>query len=100
ALALVTFLVVRRTSYAAFHNYPQVMDEIAYDLLGRRISIFHPVPASQPLADFFRVRFMVDDGGRSYPLFQPGWPLAIAVGYWLHVAKSIPAAATASLVVA
>jgi hypothetical protein len=103
ALAIVTILVVRHTSFAAFHNYPQVMDEIAYDLLGRRISIFHPIPSSGPLPDFFRVRFMVDAplvGGRDYPLFQPGWPMVIAVGYWLHVAKIVPAIATAALVIA
>lgn len=96
---VVAFLAIRRFTYGAFGAFPQIQDEISYDLLARRISIGQPVPASHPLFEFFRMRFLVEDG-RSYPLFQPGWPLLLAVFWKLKIPGSAPAFATALLVVA
>lgn len=93
------FLLVKRFTYGAFGAFPQIQDEISYDLLARRISIGQPIPASHPLFEFFRMRFLVEDG-RSYPLFQPGWPLLLAVFWKLHAPGLAPAFATAMLVVA
>lgn len=96
--ALAMFLALRMT-FQAFGAFPQIQDEIAYDLLARRISIGRPVPSSPPLPEFFRMRFLVDDG-RSYPLFQPGWPLLMAVFYKLRAPALAPAFAVGCLVVA
>ncbi|MBK7396510.1 MAG: hypothetical protein IPJ34_09480 [Myxococcales bacterium] len=93
------FLLVKRFTFGAFGAFPQIQDEISYDLLARRISIGQPIPASHPLFEFFRMRFLVEDG-RSYPLFQPGWPLLLAVFWKLHAPGLAPAFATAMLVVA
>ncbi len=95
----VAFLLVKRFTFGAFGAFPQIQDEISYDLLARRISIGQPVPPSHPLFEFFRMRFLVEDG-RSYPLFQPGWPLLLAVFWKLHAPGLAPAFATAMLVVA
>ncbi len=75
-LALSWFLTLKMT-FGAFGGWPQIQDEISYDLIARHIANGTPVPASHPLPEFFRMRFLVDDG-RSYPLFQPGWPLLLA----------------------
>lgn len=96
---VVGFLTIRRFTYGAFGAFPQIQDEISYDLLARRISIGQPVPQSHPLFEFFRMRFLVEDG-RSYPLFQPGWPLLLALFWKLKIPGSAPAFATALLVVA
>ena len=58
----------------------------------------HPVPLSPPAPEFFRMRFLVDDG-HNYPLFQPGWPLLIAIFYKLKSPGLAPGFAVASLVV-
>lgn len=79
---------------AAFHALPQVQDEIAYDWLARHLAVFDAVPASHPLGEHFRIRFLVDDG-RTYPLFQPGWPALLAVFHRLHLTSWAPAFASA-----
>lgn len=89
------FITVRVT-YGAFGGWPQIQDEIAYDLLARRIASGHPIPESHPLYEFFRIRFMVDDG-RNYPLFQPGWPLLLAVFHKLNHPALAPAFAVGVL---
>ena len=99
ALAAIAVLLVHRLSMTAFHGVAQVQDEIAYDRLARRFAVGHPAPVVDPLSEFFRIRFQVDDG-RSYPLFQPGWPIFLAIGYLLHAPTFAPAFATAALVVA
>ncbi|MBI2391280.1 MAG: hypothetical protein HYV09_16950 [Deltaproteobacteria bacterium] len=96
-LALGMFLALRMT-LQAFGAFPQIQDEISYDLLARRIAIGRPVPSSPPLPEFFRMRFLVDDG-RSYPLFQPGWPLLMALFYKLRAPALAPAFAVGCLVV-
>jgi len=95
----IAFLLVHRMTLDAFHGFPQVQDEIAYDALARRIVRLDPAPRSHPLGEFFRVRFFVDDG-RSYPVFQPGWPALLALFHRLHAATFAPAFASALLAVA
>lgn len=85
----VSFLVTLRITYRAFGGWPQIQDEIAYDLLARRFAAGAPVPSSHPLYEFFRIRFMVDDG-RNYVLFQPGWPMLLAVFHKLGVPTAAP----------
>lgn len=94
---LAMFVTIRMT-FQAFGAFPQIQDEISYDLIARRIANGHPVPASPPAPEFFRTRFLVDDG-HNYPLFQPGWPLLIAIFYKLRAPGLAPAFAVASLVV-
>lgn len=95
--ALGMYMAVRMT-FRAFGGFPQIQDEISYDLIARRMSIGHPVPLSPPAPEFFRMRFLVDDG-HNYPLFQPGWPLLIAIFYKLKSPGLAPGFAVASLVV-
>lgn len=94
----IAMFVTIRMTYQAFGGFPQIQDEISYDLIARRMAIGHPIPASPPAPEFFRTRFLVDDG-RNYPLFQPGWPLLIAIFYKLRAPGLAPAFAVASLVV-
>lgn len=95
--AIAMFMAMRMT-FQAFGAFPQIQDEIAYDLIARRMAIGHPIPSSPPAPEFFRMRFLVDDG-HNYPLFQPGWPLLIAIFYKLRAPALAPAFAVASLVV-
>lgn len=97
-LFAIAFGLTLRTSYAAFGAWPQIQDEIAYDLLARRIASGTPVPASHPLPELFRLRFLVDDG-RNYVLFQPGWPLLLAFFHKIGRPSMAPAFAVAILVV-
>lgn len=85
-----------RFTFRAFGGWPQIQDEIAYDLLARRIAEGHPIPTSHPLYEFFRIRFMVDDG-RNYVLFQPGWPLVLAFFHKIHHPQMAPAFAVGCL---
>jgi hypothetical protein len=98
ALFAVGMWMAARMTFQAFGAVPQIQDEISYDLIARRMSIGHPVPSSPPAPEFFRMRFLVDDG-RNYPLFQPGWPLLIAAFYKLGKPGLAPAFAVASLIV-
>jgi hypothetical protein len=91
-----SFAFTLRFTHRAFGGWPQIQDEIAYDLLARRIAQGNPIPASHPLYEFFRVRFMVDDG-RNYVLFQPGWPLVLAFFYKIHAHTAAPAFAVGML---
>jgi hypothetical protein len=99
ALGAIAFYLARKTMLVATHGWPQVQDEIAFDRLARRMALGHPIPATHPLAEFFRLRFFVEDG-RSYPVFQPGWPAVLAVGHRLHVPTLVPPFATAAFVIA
>jgi len=98
-LAGTAFYIARHTMMVATHGWPQVQDEIAFDRLARRMALGHPIPATHPLAEFFHLRFFVEDG-RSYPVFQPGWPAVLAVGHYFHAPTLIPPFATAAFVVA
>lgn len=97
-LLLVSWFVALRMTFGAFGGWPQIQDEIAYDLLARRIANGTPIPTSHPLPEFFRMRFLVDDG-HSYPLFQPGWPLLLAFFHKLGRASLGPSFAVAMLTV-
>ncbi|MGZ3452462.1 MAG: hypothetical protein ACXVEF_22830 [Polyangiales bacterium] len=98
AFFAIAFGITYHVTWAAFGAWPQIQDEISYDLLGRRIASGHPVLPSHPLSEFHHIRFYVDDG-REYPLFQIGWPLVIAFFYKLHAPSMAPAFAMATLVV-
>lgn len=98
AFFAVAFAATLHVTWAAFGAWPQIQDEIAYDLLARRIADGHPVLHSHPLSEFFHIRFYVDDG-REYPLFQPGWPALIALFYKVHRPWLAPAFAVATLTV-
>lgn len=98
ALFAIGMYVSVRMTFLAFGAFPQIQDEISYDLIARRMSIGHPIPASPPAPEFFRMRFLVDDG-RNYPLFQPGWPLLLAIFYKLGKPGFAPGFAVAALIV-
>jgi 4-amino-4-deoxy-L-arabinose transferase-like glycosyltransferase len=89
----VAFALARIMTRRAFHGVPQVQDEIAFDLLARRFAVLDPAPLSHPLGEFFRLRFFVDDG-RSYPVFQPGWPALLALFHALRIPSWAPAFAS------
>lgn len=93
---IISFLVTVRFTYKAFGGWPQIQDEIAYDLLARRFAGGAPIPTSHPLYEFFRIRFMVDDG-RNYVLFQPGWPLVLGFFHKLKQPALAPGFAVAML---
>jgi len=76
-LLSISWFVAAKMTFGAFGGWPQIQDEISYDLIARRIAHGTPVPSSHAMPEFFRMRFLVDDG-RNYPLFQPGWPLLLA----------------------
>jgi hypothetical protein len=92
----VSMLFTLRVTYRAFGGWPQIQDEIAYDLLARRFAAGAPIPSSHPLYEFFRIRFMVDDG-RNYPLFQPGWPMLLAVFHKLGIPAVAPSVSVGML---
>ncbi len=102
AIDLVVFAVAfgftAHVTIKAFGATPQIQDEIAYDLIGRRMAAWDPIPKSHAFPEFFRLRFMVDDG-HNYPLFQPGWPLVLAFFHKLRIPQYGPAFAVATLVV-
>jgi hypothetical protein len=98
AFFAIAFGVTYHITWAAFGAWPQIQDEISYDLLGRRFAAGQPVLPSHPLSEFHHIRFYVDDG-REYPLFQIGWPLVIAFFRKLHAPSMAPAFAMATLVV-
>lgn len=62
-----------------FRRIPHVQDSINYLWQARVLAGGQLSLPSHPLADFFTFRFMVNDG-RWYSLFQPGWPLLLALG--------------------
>jgi hypothetical protein len=98
AFFAIAFGITFHITWAAFGAWPQIQDEIAYDLLGRRIADGHAVLPSHPFSEFHHIRFYVDDG-REYPLFQIGWPLVIAFFRKVHAPSMAPAFAMATLVV-
>jgi len=97
-LLCISWWVTARMTFGAFGGWPQIQDEISYDLIARRIANGTPVPSSHPMPEFFRMRFLVDDG-RNYPLFQPGWPLLLAFFHKIKNPALGPSFAVAMLTV-
>ncbi len=59
---------------------PHVTDSIAYCFQAQMFAEGRIIQDSHPLYEFFSPHFFVNDG-RLYSLFQPGWPLVLALGY-------------------
>ncbi len=77
--ALAAGLGAAAVHYLVLDGIPHVQDSIAYLWQARVFASGHLSLPSHPLAEFFTFRFMVNDG-RWYTLFQPGWPMALALG--------------------
>jgi hypothetical protein len=97
---IVTVLAIRHVTRVGLGDVPVIQDETAYDLLARRLAHGPAVPTSSPMAEMERIRFIVDDGRRNYPLFQPGWPALLAIFWRMHIPAWGPACATGAFVVA
>ncbi|NUQ02245.1 MAG: glycosyltransferase family 39 protein, partial [Armatimonadetes bacterium] len=88
ALALAAVAVSAHLGYRLVGPLPHVEDGIAYLYQAKTFltgGFYQPAPA---VPGGFDARFawvFMDDAGRSYGIFPPGWPLLLAAGVWLGV---------------
>ena len=80
--ALIAFLATAHLAYGPYGHLPRVQDEVNYFFMGKMFASGHvwlDVPAAR---EFFAYRFFVQEE-HFYSLFQPGWPLVLAMGHLL-----------------
>jgi hypothetical protein len=65
-----------------YEAVPRVQDEVNYYFQGKILASGQFFVPSHDLAEFFSVRFFVNDG-QMFSLFQPGWPALMAIGHLL-----------------
>ncbi len=80
-MVFITSLVISQTPTRLLQYYP---DETCYSLMGRMFSEGHLSLPAHEFPAFFQHIFQVMDD-RWYTLFQPGFPMILAVGEWLGV---------------
>jgi len=73
---LVTFLA----QHYVLQTIPHVSDSVAYYFQAKMLAAGSLVQDSHPLYDFFSPHFYINDG-RFFSLFQPGWPIFLALGF-------------------
>ncbi len=83
ALVLAGAALTAAIARYAIGPLPHVEDEIAYLFQAKTLSLGRLTLPAPPVPGAFDARFawvFMDDGGRTYGLFPPGWPLLLAIG--------------------
>ena len=78
-----------------YEAVPRVQDEVNYYFQGKILASGQFFVPSHDLAEFFTVRFFVNDG-QMFSLFQPGWPALMAVGHLVGAPALVAPAVTAA----
>jgi hypothetical protein len=60
-------------------------DEATYIFQARMLAAGHLYSPAPPHHEFFQFRFCLQQAGRWFGIFPPGWPAVLAVGVWLGV---------------
>jgi hypothetical protein len=58
-------------------------DESTYMFQARMLAAGHLYAPAPPHHEFFQFRFCLQQWGRWFGIFPPGWPAVLAVGVWL-----------------
>jgi hypothetical protein len=58
-------------------------DEATYVFQSRMLAAGHLSAPAPPHPEFFQFRFCLQQAGRWFGIFPPGWPAVLAVGVWL-----------------
>jgi hypothetical protein len=58
-------------------------DEATYAFQARMLAAGHLFAPAPPHHEFFQFRFCLQEAGRWFGIFPPGWPAILAVGVWL-----------------
>ncbi|MGM0559201.1 MAG: glycosyltransferase family 39 protein, partial [Myxococcota bacterium] len=77
-----------------YEAVPRVQDEVNYYFQGKILASGEFFVPSHDLADFFTVRFFVNDG-QMFSLFQAGWPALMAIGHLLDAPAYVAPVVTA-----
>ncbi len=78
---------------------PHVSDSVAYYFQAKMLAAGRFVQDSHPLYEFFSPHFYINDG-RLFSLFQPGWPIFLALGFLIGLPWIIaPLMGTAMLLI-
>ena len=84
--AIVTaFLVTATANVVVLDSVPHVTDSSSYLFQAKALARGWLTIPAPPVPDFFLPHFYYVDQGRMISLFQPGWPLVLALGVKLHV---------------
>jgi hypothetical protein len=85
-IAWVSVLCARLISAAWLDDMPHVMDEVAYDLQAQTLALGRlTAPEARPRALFHQ--WFVEDRGRRFGIFPPGWPALLAIGHGLGLER-------------
>ncbi len=85
-LTIVTALLVTVTAnIVVLDSIPHVTDSSSYLFQAKALARGWLTIPAPPVPDFFLPHFYYVDQGRMISLFQPGWPLVLALGVKLHV---------------
>ncbi len=79
-----TFLGSVYYAFGPLEAIPHAWDDAAYLWMARCFAAGRLFVESHDLPEFFHTLFFVNDGSW-YPIFQPGWPLLLALGVLVHL---------------
>ncbi len=96
-LGLVAFVLALYFGADVLGGVPHDPHDVADHLQARLFASGRLFAPTHPLADFFRQRFVVDDG-RTYGAGAPGWALLLAAGIAVGAPSMINAALSGALV--
>ena len=85
------FFFVYLVSHHVFEHIPHLEDEIAYQWQARVFAqgeVYVPSPAN---AEANYIPFVIDDSGRRFSKYPPGWSIFLSLGIMLGVENWIPA---------
>lgn len=83
-LAGAAFALYALMAHAAFDGVPLHLDELAQVAQARVFASGRLWMETGPYPEFRSALHFLDDHGRWYSQFPPGWPALLAVGVWLH----------------
>lgn len=80
----ITILICGAITDGPFSRIPRIQDEINYFFQGKILASGQLYLDTPRFSEFFKYIFFVNDG-KTYSLFQPGWPLFLALGWKLGI---------------
>ncbi len=72
-------------SVVSYQCHPHLQDEVGYFYHAKYFAAGLVALPPPPTPKSFEIYLMALDGGHWYSIFPPGWPAALAVGFWIGV---------------
>jgi hypothetical protein len=90
ALYVVVVVLLLVSHFGIHQNVPISPDEHLYLYQGELYSTFQLSVEAHENPDFFKYAFMATHEGKHFGIFPPGFPMVLALGYWLHIPSILP----------